>query len=78
MEALLTGLNTALYMMNRLKVYLQYLLDVPAAQSRANFELVLIELHARILQFLARAIRIYQKSTLSRAFDAFWKPEEIT
>jgi hypothetical protein len=78
MKALLTGLKTTLYTMNRLKVYLEYLTTLPATQSRANFESVLIELHAHILQFLARVIGVYQKHTLSRAFDAFWKPEEVT
>jgi hypothetical protein len=78
MRALLTGLKTALYTMNRLKAYLEYLSTLPETQSRANFESVLIELHAHILQFLAKAIRIYQRRTLSRAIDAFWKPEDIT
>jgi hypothetical protein len=78
MKAPLTGLKTALYMMNRLKAYLEYLPTLPAGQSQSNFESVLIELHAHILQFLARAIGVCQKRTLSRAIDAFWKPEEIT
>jgi hypothetical protein len=78
MKTLLTGLKTALYTMNRLKAYLEYLPTLPETQSRANFESVLIELHAHILQFLAKAIGIYQSRTLSRAIDAFWKPEEIT
>jgi hypothetical protein len=77
MEALLTGLKTALYTMNRLKAYMEYLLKIPAAQSRSNFESVLVEFHAHILQFLASAIKIYQKRTLSRAFEAFWKPYEV-
>ncbi len=41
------------------------------------FEIALIDLHAHILQFLARAIDIYQKNSLRRALDAFWKPEEV-
>jgi hypothetical protein len=76
MEALLTGLKTALYTINRLKAYLEYLLKLPATQSRVNFESVLVEFHAHILKFLARAVRIYEKRSLSRAFDAFWKPYE--
>jgi hypothetical protein len=77
MEALLRGLNTTLYMANRLKVYMDYLQKLPISQARTNFETALIELYACILQFLARAICIYQKSGLARAFDAFWKPEEV-
>ena len=78
MAALLTGLKTTLYMMNRLKAYWEYLRELPETQSRTNFETALTELHAIILQFLARAIQIYQKSSLSRGFDAFWKPDEVS
>ena len=78
MAALLTGLETTLYMVNRLKAYWEYLGELPEAQSRTNFETALTELHAIILQFLARAIQIYQKSSLSRGFDAFWKPDEVS
>src|SRR5271169_6407955 len=77
MAALLVGLKTSLYMMNRLKAYMDYLRDLPVTQTRENFQTALTELHALILQFLARAIQSYQKSSLARAFDAFWKPEEV-
>lgn len=77
MGALLVGLDIALYMMNRLKVYMDYLQDLPAALERTNFESSLTELHALILQFTARAIRICQKNSLTRALDAFWKPDEV-
>ena len=77
MEALLRGLDTALYMTNRLKAYSDYLRDLPVTQTRTNFEIALTKLYAHILQFLARAIQIYQKSALTRAFDAFWNPEEV-
>ena len=77
MAALLAGLKTALYMMHRLKAYMNYLQILPDTQTRTNFENALIELHANVLQFLARAIEIYQKNSLCRAIDAFWKPEEV-
>src|SRR5271168_2218569 len=77
MAALITGLKTALYMINRLKTYMDYLWDLPETQTRANLETALTEFHALILQFLARAIQTYQKNSLTRAFDAFWKPEEV-
>ena len=66
-----------LYTMNRLKVYMDYVHDLPVALTRTNFESSLIDLHGLILQFLARAILMYQKNTLTRAFVAFWKPEEV-
>ena len=77
MGALLIGLKTAFYTINRLKVYLDFVCDLPEAPARANFESSLTELHALILQFLAKAIRIYQKNVLSRAFDSFWKHDEV-
>ena len=77
MAALLTGLKTALYMTHRLKVYMDYLQILPDTQTRTNFENALIDLHAHILEFLARAIDIYRKNTPHRAVDAFWKSEEV-
>ena len=78
MAGLLFGLNIALYMMNRRKAYMEYLPNLPATRTRTNFENSLIEFHAAILKFLARAIRIYQKNSLTRAFDAFWKLGEVS
>src|SRR3954454_17732005 len=77
MAALLVGLKTALYMMARLKAYMDYLQYLPPTVTRTNFENSLTELHALILQFLATAIQTYQKSAVGRSFDAFWKPEEV-
>ena len=77
MAVLLIGLKTALYMTHRLKAYMDYLQILPDTQTRTNFENALIDLHAHILEFLARAIDIYRKNTLRRAIDAFWKPEEV-
>ncbi|KFY86462.1 hypothetical protein V500_07608 [Pseudogymnoascus sp. VKM F-4518 (FW-2643)] len=77
MAALLVGLKVTLYTMNRLKAYMDYLRTLPVTRTRTNFETSLTELHTLILQFLARAIQAYQKSTLTRALDAFWKPEEV-
>jgi NACHT domain len=78
--ALLMGVQTALYMINRLKAYLEFLAflrDRPKTQPRANFETALIDFSGHTLQFLARAIQMYEKGGLSCAFAAFWKPEEI-
>src|SRR4051794_33840181 len=77
MAALLVGLETALYMMNRLTAYMGYLQGLPATRARTNFEASLIEFHTLILRFLASAIQIYQKGILARTFDAFWKPEDV-
>ena len=77
MATLLLGLKTAFYMTNRLKAYMDYLRDLPVTQTRTNFETALTELYKLILHFLATAIQTYQKSAIARAFDAFWRPEEV-
>jgi hypothetical protein len=78
MAALLLGLETAFYLSNRLQVYMAYLTILPTSPARNNFETCLVELHALILQFLAGAIRIYQKGSITRAFDAFWRIEDVS
>ncbi|RMZ86987.1 hypothetical protein DV736_g5785, partial [Chaetothyriales sp. CBS 134916] len=77
MAALLLGLETALYLSNRLRVYMAYLTTLPASLARNNFETCLVEFHVLILQFLAHAMRIYQKGSITRAFDAFWRVEDV-
>ncbi|KIW24692.1 uncharacterized protein PV07_10393 [Cladophialophora immunda] len=78
MAALLLGLETALYLSNRLRVYIEYLTTLPASQARTNFETSLVEFYALILQFLAGAVRIYQRGSITRAFDAFWRIEDVS
>src|SRR6266516_2512004 len=78
MEGLLLGLETALYLSNRLEVYMTYLASLPLSQTRVNFESCLVEFHALILRFLAGAIRIYQKGSIARGFDAFWRVEDVS
>lgn len=77
MTALLTGLNTALYITHRLNAYIVYLQILPDSQTRTNFENALIDLYKYVLQFLAKAIGTYEKNMLRRAVDAFWRPEEV-
>jgi hypothetical protein len=63
--AALLGLETALYLSNRLQVYMGYWVTLPTSPARVNFESCLIEFHALILRFLADAIRIYQKGSIA-------------
>ena len=78
MATLLLGLETALYLSNRLQVYMDYSATLPATPARVNFESCLVEFHALILRFLAGAIRIYQKHSIARGFDAFWRTEDVS
>ena len=71
MAALLLGLETALYLSDRLQVYKTYLATLPATPARQNFESCLVDYHALILRFLAGAIQIYSKGSIARAFEAF-------
>ncbi|KAL8942223.1 MAG: hypothetical protein Q9211_001490 [Gyalolechia sp. 1 TL-2023] len=75
--ALLAGCETSLYMANRLKAYIDYLHTLPTTLTRTNFETAVIELYAHILRFLARAITVYQDSTIHRAFMAFWTTSDL-
>ncbi|OQU97031.1 NACHT domain-containing protein [Cladophialophora immunda] len=78
MEALVLGLEMTLYLSKRLEVYMTYLTAIPPGQARANFESCLVEFHALVLRFLARAIRIYQKGSFARGFDAFLRVEDVS
>ena len=77
MTSLLVGCEIALYMANRLKAYIEFLYQLPITLTRSNFQTAVIELYAHILEFLARAIRIYQTSTSQRALRAFWTKDDI-
>jgi hypothetical protein len=55
-----------------------YWATLPASPARTNFESCLIEFHALILRFLAGAIRIYQKGSIARGFEAFWRIEDVS
>ncbi|KAI9708147.1 MAG: hypothetical protein M1828_003096 [Chrysothrix sp. TS-e1954] len=69
--ALVQGMDIALYMTNRLKVYFQYFLRLPNSPATIAFEQALTVFFSRILGFLARAIQLFQKNGAARALEAF-------
>jgi hypothetical protein len=78
MGALLLGLDRALYIIDRCKVYeILYPRDPSVGKAGDNFESALTELYILILQFLSKAIHLYDKPTAARALDAFWDPNDI-
>lgn len=77
MASLLVGCETALYMANRLTAYMDFLHGLPATVTRSNFEAALTKLYARILQFLAQAIRSYQSPIWRRALKSFWEDSDV-
>jgi hypothetical protein len=79
MGALLLGLDRALYIIDRCKVYeILYPRDPSVGIAGDNFELALTKLYVLILQFLSKAIHLYDKTTATRALKAFWDPNDIT
>lgn len=77
MTSLLVGCETVLYMANRLKAYMDFLLELPATLTRNNMESAMTKLYTHILQFLARAIKIYQTGSFKRALKAFWQDGDV-
>ena len=78
MGALLLGLDRVLYIIDRCKVYeMLYPRDPRAVEAGDNFETALTELYVLILQFLSKAIKLYDKNTAGRALNAFWDPNDI-
>lgn len=74
MANLLTGMELALSVSNRLKVYLEHLdqlREMTAAKS--NFESALVKLYALTLKFLANALSVYHKAPLARISGALWQ-----
>lgn len=75
MAALLHGLHTSLYMMNRLKVYFEYYTGLPASTATANLRVALLEFCGAILTFLAEAVLTFRKNTALRTVQALWRNE---
>jgi hypothetical protein len=54
---LITGVELALYVSNRLKIYLDGFARLSSSAVKDNLRKSLVDLYAHILGFLARAIR---------------------
>ncbi len=81
MGALLVGLERVVNIMTRCHIYEALYLthdDGPhTKEARANLERSLIGVYALILQFLAEAIAILDKSPAARALQAVFGPEKV-
>jgi hypothetical protein len=78
MNALMDGMEIALSVASRLRVYFAYFQQLPADDTTDNLRSALVELYALLLRFFAQAIRIYSSSTASRTVQALWQDSEIT
>ncbi|KAL9049231.1 MAG: hypothetical protein Q9162_007326 [Coniocarpon cinnabarinum] len=75
MAALVIGLHTSLYILNRLKVYFEYYADLPASAATSNMRAALLELCSAISGFLVEALSTFQKNTALRTIQALWRKE---
>jgi len=69
---LVTGIELALYVSNRLKVYLDTFASLSASPAKNNLRKSLVSLYAHILEFLAHAIGVQQKKGIVRVWQALW------
>ncbi|KAK0277286.1 hypothetical protein LTR54_000799 [Friedmanniomyces endolithicus] len=75
---LVTGMELSFHISNRLKVYLDTYTRASPSLASDNFRRSLVNLYAHILRFLGCAIRIQQKSTVSRTAQALWDTSDLT
>jgi hypothetical protein len=69
---LVTGIELALYVSNRLKVYLDTFACLSPSPAKNNLRKSLVSLYAHILEFLAHAIGVQQKKGIVRVWQALW------
>ena len=70
MGALLSGVESALCVGNRSKVYYEYLPRLENAQAQKNFEDALLKLQTKLLKSLAQAMILYDKNAIVRSYRA--------
>jgi hypothetical protein len=77
MGALLIGVEKVTYLISRCKIYeILYLHDKQSGLEVKNLELALVELYAAMLQFLAKANRLY-KNFSTRLLHGILNPDEV-
>jgi hypothetical protein len=75
---LVTGTELALYVSNRLKVYLDTFAHLSLSPARDNLRKSLVALYAHVLGFLAQAIRVQKKRNPSRIIQGLWDLRDLT
>lgn len=75
--ALVTGVELALYVSNRLKVYLNTFAGLPPSSATDNLRKSLVDLYVHVLGFLAQAIRVQRKKTIVRVVQALWDSDDL-
>nr|POF13748.1 vegetative incompatibility protein het-e-1 [Quercus suber] len=77
MSALVSGMDLALCVANRLQAYFIYYQRLLPSLTTDNLRKALVLLYANVLQFLAKAIQVYSMNTAARKVQAFWQPSEL-
>jgi len=77
MGALLAGLKITLYMVHRLEAYVGYYGGLSPSLATENFKASLVNLYARVLEFLALAIITFQKGTFNRTVDSLFTTSDF-
>ena len=78
MGALLVGIEIVTSLINRCKIYeLLYLQNERPGQAEENLQLALVRLYTALLEFLAKARRLYQASVM-RFLHGFLEHNDIT
>jgi hypothetical protein len=69
---LVTGIELALYVSNRLKVYLYICANSSPSLATDSWRRGLVRLYVHILTFLARAVQIQRKRSVLRVVQVLW------
>jgi len=75
---LVTGIELSFHISNRLKAYLGAYARASPSLASENFRRSVVNLYAHIFRFLGCAIRIQQKSAVSRTAQALWDTSDLT
>lgn len=75
--ALVTGMELALYTVNRLGVYTELYAQLTHSLASSNLRKALVALYAHILRFLAQAIEYQQNRNLGGIIQAMWDSEVL-
>jgi hypothetical protein len=70
-------MEVALFASHRLRVYSEMHAQLSSSPTSENLRRALVKLYACVLEFLAQAIDIQPRSTISRAARQLWSPDGI-
>jgi hypothetical protein len=75
---LVTGIELAFYVSNRLKIYLDTFASLPSSSAKENLRKSLMHLYVHILKFLAHAIIVQQQKGIVRVMQALWDSGDLS